>query len=173
MVWAEKQWLFSEDSYLTRKSQFWCVIKGVSTRFYGDEWYRYVAWSNICKAAPKSRGNPRDPLFYRTLENNIKIFRTELDFWSPKYIVLLTEGIRRDYKTEIYWASDFISSLNNGNIPPVFYEIAWDDEYPSIKTEVYKLGERYIILSLHPQVRKTDPHTDAIIDTIERIEQQK
>ena len=53
MQWVEKQWTSSEDGYNTNRSQFWSVIKGVSTHFYGQEWFNFVAWSNICKVAPK------------------------------------------------------------------------------------------------------------------------
>ena len=55
MAWVEEQWCNSEDGYDTSKSQFWSIIKGISTRFYGDEWFKYVAWSNICKVAPYSQ----------------------------------------------------------------------------------------------------------------------
>ena len=173
MIWAEKQWYDSEDGYVTSKSQFWSIIKGVSTRFYGDEWFNYVAWNNICKAAPCSQGNPSDAVFYNTLKDNIKIFHAELDFWSPKYIVLLTDGIRRDDKTKIDWSSDFITSLSIPHVPQLINEVIWDNERQYIKIQVYKIGERYIILSLHPQGRKVDLHKDAIIKIIENIEQQK
>lgn len=172
MVWAERQWSESEDGYVTKRSQFWSVIKGVSSKFYGKEWYNFVAWSNICKVAPRSAGNPSDKVFYDTLENNIKIFHTELDFWSPKYVVLLTEGMERDNETKIDWANDFISSYNNNTSPLPIYEVAWDEENPNIKIQVYKLGERYMILSLHPQGRKVELHQEAIIDIIEKLEQQ-
>lgn len=173
MIWAEKQWLESENGYVTSKSQFWSIIKGVSTKFYGKEWFNYVAWSNICKVAPYSQGNPSETVFYQTLKNNLKIFHIELDFWSPKYVILLTDGIKRDNKTIIDWTSGFISSLNNDILPPAIYEIAWDNEKPYIKIQVYKLGRRYIIRSLHPQGRKVELHKDAIIKIIENIEQQK
>lgn len=173
MVWAENQWLESDDGYVTSRSQFWSIVKGVSTRFYGDEWYNYVAWSNICKVAPEEKGNPNDTVFYNTLENNIKIFQAELNFWSPKYVVLLTDGLARDNENKIDWTSNYISSLNNGFVPSPIYEIAWDEENPALKIRVFELGERYVILSLHPQGRKVDLHKEAIIDIIEKIEQQE
>lgn len=172
MAWVEKQWFYSEDGYITSKSQFWYITKGVSTRFYGNEWFKYVAWSNICKVAPYSQGNPSDTVFYKTLENNLKVFHAELDFWSPKYVIFLTDGMKRDNKTRIDWTSDYISSLNGGIMPSTIYEIAWDYENPHIRIQVYKLGKRYIILSLHPQGRKVELHKDAIINIIESIEQQ-
>lgn len=173
MIWAEKQWLESEDGYVTSKSQFWNIIKGVSSKFYGAEWFKYVAWSNICKVAPNSYGNPSDKVFYATLADNVNVFRVELDFWSPKYIVLLTDGIKRDNITRIDWTSDYIKCLNNGILPQPVYQIAWDTENPHIKISVYKLGDRYAILSLHPQGRKVDLHKDAIIHIIENIEEQR
>ena len=173
MAWVEEQWCNSEDGYDTSKSQFWSIIKGISTRFYGDEWFKYVAWSNICKVAPYSQGNPSDKVFYSTLENNLKVFHTELDFWSPKYIVLFTDGIKRDNKATIDWTSNYISSLNNGIVPSTIYDISWDSENPHIKIKVYKLDNRFIILSLHPQGRKVELHRDAIINIIENIERKR
>lgn len=170
MIWVEKQWQKSDDGYITNKSQFWNIIKGVSTRFYGNEWFDYVAWSNICKVASCLQGNPNDTVFYNTLENNIKIFHAELDFWSPKYIVFLTDGIKRDGKTKIDWSSDFINSLSDSHhVLQSIYEVIWDNEKKH-KMQVYKIGEKYIILSLHPQGRKVELHKDAIIKIVENIE---
>lgn len=173
MVWVENQWTESENGYIASKSQFWNIVKGVSVRFYGEEWFKFVAWSNICKVAPKLNGNPSDSLFYKTLGNNLNVFRTELDFWSPKYIILLTDGIKKDKETIIDWTSDYISCLNNDVPSPILYEKAWDDEYPNFKIRVYKIGDRYIILSMHPQKRKVELHKDAIIEIIEDIEQKR
>lgn len=140
---------------------------------YGQEWYDYVACSNICKVAPNSAGNPSNKIFYDTLENNIKIFNIELDFWSPKYVVLFTDGIRKDAKTVIDWTSCFIKSLNNNTMPKLSYELSWDEEKPDMKIRIYKLGEMYIIQSVHPQGQKVDLHKDAIINIIERIENKQ
>ena len=97
-----------------------------------------------------------------------------MDFWSPKYIVFLTDGMKRDNKTRISWWTDpFISSLlsdDDGKEPLPFCEVPWDKENPEIKIQVYKLKEKYIIRSLHPQSRKVAPHKDAIINLIEMIE---
>ena len=110
---------------------------------------------------------------YEVGENNLKVFHTELDFWSPKYIVLFTDGIKRDNKTTIDWTSNYISSLNNGIVPSTIYDISWDSENPHIKIKVYKLDNRFIILSLHPQGRKVELHRDAIINIIENIERKR
>lgn len=170
MQWVEEQWIESEDGYITSKSQFWRIIKEVSSRFYGNEWFQYVAWSNICKVAPSSKGNPSDSIFYKTLEQNVRIFHTELDFWSPKYIVLFTDGIKRDNKTIIDWTSYFIESLDRNTPQPIF-EVIWDNTKPYLKIKVYKLGDRYFIISIHPQGRNVELHKNAIIRIIERLEE--
>ncbi len=174
MQWVENQWSSSEDGYNTNRSQFWNIIKGVSTHFYGQEWFNFVAWSNICKVAPYTQGNPSYELFEKTSNNNIEVLKSELGFWSPKYIVFLTDGMKRGNKTRISWWTDpFISSLlsdDDGKEPLPFCEVPWDKENPEIKIQVYKLREKYIIRSLHPQGRKVAPHKDAIINLIEMIE---
>lgn len=168
------QWIYDSDiDYNYHKSQFWSIIEGISMHIYGQEWYDYVACSNICKVAPNSAGNPSNKIFYDTLENNIKIFNIELDFWSPKYVVLFTDGIRKDAKTVIDWTSCFIKSLNNNTMPKLSYELSWDEEKPDMKIRIYKLGEMYIIQSVHPQGQKVDLHKDAIINIIERIENKQ
>lgn len=168
--WVEDSWKNPDVEYDTSRSQFWGVIKGVSKRFYGDEWFKYVAWSNIWKVAPGEEGNPSVSLIDKTSENNKKVFRTELDFWSPKYIVLFTG---EKYRSKDNIISDYIACLNNNELPPVLYEKAWDEEYPEVKIRVYKVGDRYIILSLHPQGLKVGLHADAIIEVIENIEQNR
>lgn len=170
MIWAERLMEKPDGNYNIRQSQFWNIIKGVSTRFNGIEWYKYVAWSNICKVAPKDEGNPSDNLFEDTLKDNKRIFQTEIDFWSPKYVVLFTDGLRRDNKTIIDWTSPFISSFSNDEHPSPIYETSWDDDNPNIKILVYKFGNRYFLLTLHPQGRKVDLHKEAIIDIIEKAE---
>ena len=101
-------------------------------------------------------------------------YSKKLQTTTSKYIVFLTDGMKRDNKTRISWWTDpFISSLlsdGDGKEPLPFCEVPWDKENPEIKIQVYKLKEKYIIRSLHPQSRKVAPHKDAIINLIEMIE---
>lgn len=173
LEWMEQNENYNPNKYNPNRSPFLRIIKGISTEIYKDKlgdkkWYQFVAWSNICKVAPRESGNPSDKVFYATLDNNIKAFRAEVDFLSPKYIVLLTDGIARDNKP-IDWTSYFINSFNDVK----YYDtIPWGSEN-KIKIKVYKSGNMFIILSVHPQGREERPHRDAIINIIEKIEQQK
>lgn len=52
----------NEKNYNSNRSQFWQVIKGVTTHFWGNEWEKYCVWSNVCKAAPYKGKNPSDAI---------------------------------------------------------------------------------------------------------------
>lgn len=53
LVWV-KNHEGSKEDYNTNRSAFWRVIKAISKKITDtNEWYRYVAWSNLYKASPK------------------------------------------------------------------------------------------------------------------------
>ena len=39
----------NKDGYNTNKSAFWRVTKRIAQKFYPNDWYSYIAWSNVCK----------------------------------------------------------------------------------------------------------------------------
>ena len=167
MVWVENQWYESDDGYVTSNSQFWSVIRGISKEFYGEEWYKYVTWSNVCKVAPAAKGNPSDKLYYSTLENNQKIIKTEIAHFNPKFVVLFTGG---DWSSGGDWSTDFISYLNNEEKLVCLMEFQWDSSDKERKCKVYKIEDIYYIVTLHPQGKTIQPHIDGIINLIRQID---
>ncbi len=172
----------NEGHYNTNRSQFWNLLKGVAIHYYGSrdcnfqpsEWSDYTMWSNVCKAAPEVAGNPSNSLYYATLETNCKIMKAEIEYFSPKFVVLFTGG--GDWLKEGQsssggdWSSDFLKFLNNGNEIKgnLIDELIWDKDYEGRKAKSYKIGDVYYIVTLHPQGKKIQPHIEGInklIDT--------
>ena len=49
--WVEDQ-IGSKDKYNTSKSAFWRVIRKITYLYFSENWYKNIAWSNLCKVAP-------------------------------------------------------------------------------------------------------------------------
>ena len=67
MKWVE-DCAGNKDGYNTNKSAFWRVTKRIAQKFYPNDWYSYIAWSNVCK----------------------KIFEEEVRQLSPKFVIMFT-----------------------------------------------------------------------------------
>ncbi len=53
MVWMEQNRFAPQGEYNNNRSAFLRVIRKTACHFFSsDEWYEYVAWSNLCKLAP-------------------------------------------------------------------------------------------------------------------------
>ena len=152
MIWVQRDWNNTEG-YRTKRSAFWRVIRKISEHFYGDNWYRKIIWSNLCKIAPEN-GNPSNSLFVAQLAKCSEIMKKELKLFNPKHVVLMTG---------IDWAKDFLCYLNNNSLISID-EVEWDN----YKVEVFKIENRHIYLTRHPQGKPEKVHVDAIIKLIEK-----
>lgn len=144
------------QGYNSRRSAFWRVTKNISKEFYPNNWSAHVAWSNICKVTPFEKGNPSDALYYEQIEICNKILKIEIELLSPKIIILFTAE---------NWAKDFLCYLNNDKAPISIKDKYWgqNNQY---QLKVYLINGRTYILTEHPQGKKEDLHTKAIIETI-------
>lgn len=155
----QMEWVYNlegnNDGYNTNKSSFWRVIKRISQKFYqNEEWYSYIAWSNLCKIAPFKGGNPNDMLYNEQLSSCQKILAKEIEIFSPKFVVMLTSG----------WENDFLYYLN-GNIHTKSEEkLNWDD----YQTKLYKIKDTIYIASQHPQGKNEKKHIDVITNLINK-----
>lgn len=172
LIWVDRA-AGDEESYNSNRSQFWQLVSGITRRYYGiDNWSDYALWSNVCKAAPKQQGNPSDSLYYSTLKTNCHIMKAEIDYFSPKYVVLFTGGgnwMKDGCASKGGdWSSDFLKFLNKeGDLNSTFVEEKiWDEKYPERKAKVYKIGDVYYIVTLHPQGKKIQLHIDGILSLI-------
>lgn len=169
LVWVEYHWKNPKYSYDTSKSQFWKIIRHISIEKYGNKWYDKICWSNICKVAPWEEGNPSDSLYYDTLHHNCEIFKLEIEYWSPKFVILFTDGYKRDNKTRIDWTSSYLRYINkNKEVTPI-KKIIWDSDYPGFEIWVYRIGERYYILTIHPQRGKVWLHMKVLLEIMDNL----
>jgi len=138
-----------ENTYNTRKSAFWRVIKKISQKFHPDNWSSHIAWSNLCKIAPFKGGNPNDTLYYKQLSFCQEIFEKEIEILSPKYVILLTSG----------WEKDFLYFLNGKQPTESIHEETWGNGY---ETKVYRIKDTIFITSPHPQGKEEQTHVEVI-----------
>ena len=140
------------DVYNTRKSAFWRVIKAISKSFYNvEDWYNYVAWSNLYKLSPKS-GNPR--LWLQKIQRNmcVKILSEEIRVLDPHYIIFLTSS----------WEQFYFDSI--GIDQEKSLKVSWSN----YKTYYQSYHNRVFIQSMHPQGKKEKAHTEAILEIMQR-----
>lgn len=144
------------DHYNTKKSAFWRVIKRISTHYFPTKWYSNVAWSNLCKIAPYSKGgNPNDKLYYQQLNLCQQILSKEIEILSPKVVVMLTSG----------WDKDFLNYLNNNKEPKSDLTIKWS----GYESKLYIINKVNYIVSHHPQGKNENHHVNAIIKLIDQL----
>jgi hypothetical protein len=145
------KWIEDNDnpSYNTNRSQMLSTIKKVSSYFYKDNWFNYVAWSNLYKVAPDDQGNPNGQLCNLELQECKDIFRKEIELFSPKFVILLTGDS---------WYKDFLPEPEQKPIK----EIDWGNYTLS----VYQSGKTYYLATEHPQGK---PYSQLIEKLIEFI----
>jgi len=132
--------------YNTRKSAFWRVVKGISSRLLNPgNWYGEIAWTNLFKVSP-IEGNPRAILRRKQLEICRRIFDLDLINLSPRIVIFLTSG----------WEIDFLSTDGYEIDRRAF--VQWAD----YKTYYSHFNNRVIIHSPHPQGKPENQHIEAI-----------
>jgi hypothetical protein len=156
MEWICDFW-GKKKGYNTKKSAFWRVIKGISHHFYPhDDWYSYVAWSNLYKRSPYSeKGNPNDAFCKEQLEFCRKILKIEIEILSPKFVVMLTSG----------WEKDFLYYLNDNQHTKEVCAKEWSDKYT---VKCYEIKDTIFITSVHPQGKPEKKHVQTITELIDK-----
>ena len=147
--WVEDQ-IGSKDKYNTSKSAFWRVIRKITYLYFSENWYKNIAWSNLCKVAPTNGGNPCNEDFYKQRDICKEILLTEIDILKPKAIILFT------------------SDWNILDLPKES-KIA-EEKWENTSSILYKVNGVYYIHSVHPQGKKELPHKEAIEKLISMIE---
>lgn len=160
MKWVDDLWNRKEE-YATGKSAFWRVIKGISSKYNEtNPWYSHVAWSNLYKISPnKSQGggNPDKNAKDKQLNLCRKIFKTEIEILSPKYVILLTSG----------WESKtgFLYYLNGNQHTKHIEEKTWGKDY---KIKVYDINNTIFITTVHPQGKNEKEHIKKIVELLRK-----
>ncbi|WP_018126901.1 hypothetical protein [Balneola vulgaris] len=149
----------NKHGYNTRKSAFWRLIKMISERYYPDDWYSNVAWSNLYKIAPYNGGNPNVKLQTFQREYCIEILNKEIEIFNPKYVVFLTSG----------WEDPFIKKLNGFDKMMEVGKTQWG----KYQTKMIDINGTYFIVTHHPQGKKELTHRNVIIDLIQKTNEYK
>ena len=167
MKWAENLWNSrknddSKTQYLTRRSAFWRVIKGITSSYYEDvdQWYAHIAWSNLYKISPNKSndgGNPNAKDKGKQLDLCRRILKKEIEILSPKYVIFLTSG----------WESKsgFLWYINNKQHTEHIEEITWGGNN---KIRVYEINDVTFITSVHPQGKNEELHKKNIINLLKK-----
>ena len=167
MQWVKDQWnrKKTKDSkkqpYITKRSAFWKVIKGITLEYYKDpnQWHSYVAWSNLFKKSPNDRGNPQK-IDEKLKDLCKRILKAEIEILSPKYVIFLTSGWEEKYK--------FLKYLNDNQSPKMIDEQKWKGKNKEYKVGLYNINDTIYITSVHPQGKKEAPHIKTIVEFLSK-----
>lgn len=89
--WVEKYWKNSTKGYNTAKSQFWQVIRQISTERNqpGEHWWDDIVWTNFFKIAPAKR-NPTGKMINVMGQASHDLLMAEIAYYQPRNIVCLS-----------------------------------------------------------------------------------
>ena len=154
MTWVEES-AGDVDGYNTNSSAFWRVIRNVASEFYPEDELQHIVWSNLCKIAP-DESNPSDILYYAQLPSACKIMKTEIEFFSPRHVVLLTgEG----------WAMPFLKQIFDNDAPTVVGSAIFGSAR-DYEIKVYEKDNVFYYVSEHPQGKNESTHIEALVNLI-------
>ena len=89
LKWVEDQ-KGDDSEYNTSKSAFWRVTENIAHSYFPQNWYKYIAWSNLCKVAPTDKGNSNNAEFYKQKDICKQILLTEIDILKTKVLIVFT-----------------------------------------------------------------------------------
>lgn len=119
MEWITDWWR-PDAPYNTARSAFWRVSRAMTTHFgiapELPRWSSYLAWTNLYRVAPASRGNPSSRLQRAQLDWCIRAIHEELDGLRPKRLLVMAGSD---------WAAPFLRSASIDWQPPSGLLQAW------------------------------------------------
>lgn len=136
------------------------LMKAISSEFHPLSWYSYIAYGNVYKIAPANGGNPKGKLRDAQTRCAKEIFRKEMDFLSPRYVILVTGNTASDTWHDI--VEEVFEDLELIN------ELVWHTDWRGndCTSSLYKSGGTFFIVSDRPESRPIQPHADSIIELI-------
>ena len=141
------------NGYNSNRSAFWRVNRKITQKFYPkDEWYSYVAWSNLYKL--NQGGNPKASLCKEQFDSCKTILEKEIEIFSPKFVVMLTSG----------WERGFLTFLNGNHEPEIELTKNWGHV-----TNLHRINGVAYVATPHPQGKKEGPHVEVITELINNI----
>ncbi len=160
LVWAQKEWngeVIHENGRKLTKFRFWQVPFQIYKKLDGEaksnSWFQNVAWSNIYKITPNSRGvNPNKKEREIQVKNNmhIELLRNEIEFLQPEICLMMIDE---------NWAKDIINILNLESTKKEFN-----------KTKITHLISQYksttIIITSRPDKRGKGLTNDSFVNEV-------
>lgn len=145
----------SDDDYNTNRSQFWMALGSLLAELDGredPEWSSRLAWSNLYKVAPKSKGSPSGRL--KTIQREqpgIDLLRAEIKQLRPRLVVFLTGP---------GWAGHFLNEM----------DVNWvARDQKGLATGAGTVGDIPFVVSRHPQGKKRRAWVDETLEMIRQV----
>ncbi len=154
MTWVEES-AGDTKGYNSNLSALWRVIRGVAREFYPEDELQHIVWSNLCKVAPDG-DNPSGALYDSQLPAAVEIMKTEIDFFSPRHVVLLTGES---------WAMPFLKQIFGEEEPKAVGSAEFGGAH-DYEINVYEKDNVYYYVSEHPQGKNESTHIEALVDLI-------
>jgi hypothetical protein len=103
----------SKRRYLTANTPFWKAAREATITVHpslseqSHDFYQYIAWTNLYKAAPQSGGNPSDALCKKQQKVCNDILRQEIQILNPTHILIIAKSNSTDKTRENLWIAPF------------------------------------------------------------------
>lgn len=140
---------------------FFNLIYYFGWEFYGNDWNKHVAWSNICKLVPWESGNPSDALWDAQYNHMVTIIKKEMELLSPALVVLVTGNT-----ASARWDSPFFDAyphLLDKMIDEKVWYVYGDKKCTA---SLYSDGLINVLLTDRPERRPIQAHSDALFQLV-------
>lgn len=108
-----------KKKYKTANTPFWRAARTAVEQLYtfskstSNDFYKYIAWTNLFKACPQSGGNPQGDLWYNQTCVCNEILKQEIKILEPTHILVVAKTNTKDEKRENEWIAPFVQTLND------------------------------------------------------------
>lgn len=156
---------------------FFKLMKSVCQHYYTEDWTSHIAWSNVYKLAPfgsreicpqisrwiyrdYNSTNPSDKLCDLQEEYVIKILKKEIEFLSPKVVVLVTGNTAAEK-----WDAAMECAFPRKKIG----KSIWYAGARTCTATLYESEGIYFIVTDRPEFRPIYEHAECLINLIDSI----
>jgi len=159
LSWVANSWQNnSKDSYNTKRSAFWRVIKQIICELdivntENTDWPSYLTWSNLYKVAPAVGGNPHSKLEDIQKEYCFQLLKEELKQFRPKRVLFLT-----GYD----WANQFIQNIGEVKSSKRFDRMV-DFKCNLVIPDI--IDDIKVVVAKHPQGKKENNLVQEVVST--------
>lgn len=155
----------------SKRRMYYRFIKGVVGNFYPiDEWYNYIAISNITKIVFCDKGNPSEELWDKQYDYLKPILEKEIQILSPKVVVfIIGSNIRSGYESPIYDLYPCIKDKSALIDKQIWgkYDSKNGEKY--LTTTTYEIGKRLFIFTDRPDSKQGKPYINNHINTLVNV----